>query len=151
MHRQQPVIFADSVDEASADAQEDFDEEEERKKEVRNEKAWCNKCDALTPIKRSDLPPGTKLLTTTWAMKKKSNGKFHGRLNLRGFQQVAGQHCATDSVSAPVINPHSVRISLTPLAMNPKWTAWVEDVKGAFLQGKFAKGEEMCIQVSEGF
>ncbi|MFO0523114.1 MAG: hypothetical protein ACK515_22215, partial [bacterium] len=39
-----------------------------------------------------DVPPGAKILTSTWAMKKKSNGKFRARLNCRGYEQVPGIH-----------------------------------------------------------
>ena len=47
---------------------------DEWRKEVRNEKARFDKYNALTAVPRSLLPKGAKVLTTTWAMKLKSNG-----------------------------------------------------------------------------
>jgi galactokinase/mevalonate kinase-like predicted kinase len=38
-------------------------------------------------VKKKDVPQGTKVLSSTWAMKKKSNGKFRARINARGFEQ----------------------------------------------------------------
>ena len=37
------------------------------------------------------------------------------------------------------------------LCMNPSWTSAVIDVEGAFLQGCFENGEEMYIEVPDGF
>jgi hypothetical protein len=42
------------------------------------------------PVPRSSLPDGAKILTSTWAMKKKANGVFRARLTARGYEQVAG-------------------------------------------------------------
>ena len=39
------------------------------------------------PIKREDVPKNAKFITTTWAMKRKSNGVRRARLNMRGFEQ----------------------------------------------------------------
>ena len=47
---------------------------EEWLKEVKNEKKRFNKYNALTPVSRSLVPKGSKIMTTTWAMKKKVNG-----------------------------------------------------------------------------
>ena len=46
-------------------------EEHERMMEY---KAW-------KPVKLSQVPPEAKILTTTWAMKKKANGNYHALLN----------------------------------------------------------------------
>jgi len=119
--------------------------------EVGREKGRFDKYNALTAIKRSDVPEGAKILTSTWAMKKKSNGTFRGRLNVRGFQQTDGVHYYAQNIAAPVTNPSSVRIALTLFAMNPDWIAMVIDVEGAFLQGKFTDGEEIYIEVPQGF
>ena len=45
------------------------------------------------PIDRAEIPSNSKVLTSTWAMKKKASGKFRARLNARGFEQVDGIHC----------------------------------------------------------
>ncbi len=44
------------------------------------------------PVKMSKVPEGVKLITTIWAMKKKGSGTLHGRVNVRGFKQIDGQH-----------------------------------------------------------
>jgi hypothetical protein len=35
--------------------------------------------------------------------------------------------------------------------MNPTWTSAIINVEGAFLQGRFANGEELYIEVPDGF
>ena len=56
----------------------------------------------------ANLPPGTKLIDSVWAMKKKNSGVLSGRINARGFKQVERQHydgtipaTATSSQKAP--------------------------------------------------
>ena len=120
-------------------------------KEVRNEKRRFDKYNAFTAKKRSEVPQGVKIMSTVWAMKKKSNGKLRGRLNLRGFQQRDGEHYISSSISSPVTNATTVRIALTLLALCPEWIAIVVDIEGAFLQGEFTDGEEIYIDVPEGF
>ena len=34
----------------------------------------------------SELPPGTNVIDSTWAMKKKASGVYHGRVAARGFK-----------------------------------------------------------------
>ena len=103
-----------------------------------------------TPVPRSSLPEGTKPLTSTWAMKKKANGKYRARLNARGFQQIPGDHYNARSISSPVTNDVTIRIMLVLMLM-AGWHAEVVDVKGAFLHGKFEDGEIMYMEVPEGF
>ena len=86
------------------------EDREEWKKEVQNEKKRFVP-NALTPVKRKDVP-SAKIMTSTWAMKKKSNGKFRGRLNLQGFEQRDGEHFISTSISSPVTNATTVRIAL---------------------------------------
>jgi hypothetical protein len=102
-------------------------------------------------VPRKKLPKKFKMmLTTTWAMKKKSNGKLRGRLNAREFEQVEGQHYMADSISSPVTNPIVIRMCLTLLCCHPQWVAEELDVEGAFLQGKFANNEVIYIEVPDG-
>jgi hypothetical protein len=58
------------------------------KKEIENEDDRMVKNDTWEPVKKSPLPKGTKVIDSTWACKKKSTRKLHGRLNARGFKQV---------------------------------------------------------------
>ena len=36
------------------------------------------------------IPNHAKVISTAWAMKKKSNGTFRARVNVKGFMQIAG-------------------------------------------------------------
>ena len=40
-------------------------------------------------VKKGDVPKNAKFVSTTWAMKRKSNGVRRARLNMRGYEQVA--------------------------------------------------------------
>ena len=39
------------------------------------------------PVKKDEVPKHAKVLSTTWAMKKKASGVHGARINARGFQQ----------------------------------------------------------------
>lgn len=91
------------------------------------------------------------MLTTVWAFKLKPNGDRRGRMNARGFEQWDGVHYYSDSISSPVTSPVAIRIGFTLLAMNTNWIAVVIDVEGAFLQGKFFNGEEIYVEIPDGF
>jgi len=41
---------------------------------------------------KSEVPKGSKILLSTWSMKKKPNGTHRARLVARGFEQVDGSH-----------------------------------------------------------
>jgi hypothetical protein len=92
------------------------------------------------PVPKSDVPQQAKVLTSTWAMKKKANGTFRARLNCRGFEQVPGIHYDPKSIAAPVVTLMTIRIVFVIMIM-PGWTGHVLDVRGAFLKGDFADGE----------
>jgi hypothetical protein len=55
-------------------------------------------------VLRKDVPAAYKIITSTWAMKKKANRTFRARLNARGFEQKPGEHYDESSISAPVTN-----------------------------------------------
>ena len=44
------------------------------------------------PLDKKDLSEGAKVMTSTRACKKKSNGTYFGQLNDWGFKQIAGKH-----------------------------------------------------------
>jgi hypothetical protein len=123
---------------------------DEWKEEIKNEFERFQKYNVFTPVKKSDLPDDAKVLTTTWAMKKKTNGTLRGRLNARGYEQLEGKHYFSDSIAAPVSNPTTIRTMLTMLASHPEWKARVIDVEGAFLQGQFEDGEVIYCEVPDG-
>eukprot|EP01082_Thalassiosira_pseudonana_P000277 g29.t1 g29 contig1:64548-67487(+) len=126
------------------------DDADEWNDEIGNEHKRFKKFNAVTVVKRKDLPKGAKVCTTTWAMKKKANGTYRGRLNVRGFEQVEGMHFFGDSIAAPVTNPNTIRFCLVLLACMPLWISRVLDVEGAFLQGQFVNGEVIYIGVPDG-
>ena len=86
------------------------------------------------PVKIENLPSNAKLLSTTWAMKKKANGQYRARITARGFLQEDGIHYFSHSTAAPVANELTIKIALTLLTL-ANWKAQVIDVKGAFLKG----------------
>jgi hypothetical protein len=100
------------------------------KAEVENEYQRMVKCKVFKPVLIADLPQGTKIIDSVWAMKKKSNGTLCGRINARGFKQVKGQHYDGTTISSPVTNAATIRIVLILMVM-AKMIAHVVDVKGA--------------------
>lgn len=119
-------------------------------KAVEEEYERMVKLNVFEAIPESEVPEGTKILTSTWAMKKKSNGTFRARINARGYEQVDGEHYDEDSKAAPVASLISIRIVLV-LAIMAGWYAHLMDVKGAFLHGKFEKGRRVFMKIPEGF
>ena len=63
------------------------------------------------PTKLEDVPRGAKVLTSTWAIKKKrSNGKLRTRLHCREYKQIDGMHYDSSDIYAPVTNDTTIRI-----------------------------------------
>ena len=87
-------------------------------------------------LDKKDLPEGVKIITLTWACRKKSNGTYHSRLNARRFKQIAVKHFNPTSTAAPVTNDTTIRILLV-LMLLMNWTARIYDVKGVFLKEIF--------------
>jgi hypothetical protein len=84
-------------------------------------------------------------------MKMKSKGTLRGRLNIRRYEQVDGNHYMSDYIAMPMTTPITVGIVLMLLCMNPMLTSAIINVEGAFLQGRFANGEELYVEVPDGF
>ena len=95
------------------------------------------------------LPPETKLIDRVWAMKKKSKGFLHGRINARGFKQAEGRHYEGTTISSPVTNAATNRIVLMLMVM-AGMIAHVVDVKGAFLHGDFEDGKKIHMKILRG-
>jgi hypothetical protein len=120
------------------------------KAEVKKEHQRMISNGVFEPVMISNFPKGTKLIETTWAMKKKSSRTLRGRVNVRGFRQVEGEHYHGTSISAPVTNAMTIKMTLTLMLMQGG-IAHVVDVKGAFLYGKFEDGKKVHIKVPLGF
>jgi hypothetical protein len=72
------------------------------------------------------------------------------RLNARGYEQVDGIHFDSSNISSPVTKYVTIRIIMV-LMIIFKWRAQLVDIKGAFLCGNFKDGEEIFMEVPEGF
>ena len=89
-------------------------------------------------VDKENIPPGTKVIDSTWACKLKSNGRKRGRLNARGFKQVDGESLDSSSIHAPVTNNVTIRVFLVVMLL-ADWVAHIVDVKGAFYMGNLSK------------
>jgi hypothetical protein len=83
-------------------------------------------------------------------MKKKASGRFRATLNARGYEQVDGEHFDSRNISSPVTNNATIRISMV-LTIIFRWSAGLIDVQGASLCGNLKDGEEIYMEVPEGF
>jgi hypothetical protein len=125
------------------------EEAEQWKKSVEKEYQRMEENKVWSPIDKAKLPTGAKILTSTWAMKKKADGKYRARLNCRGFEQVPGVHYKQNTIAAPVVALMTIRITLAIMIM-AGWTGQILDVRGAFLKGNFSDGEELYLYVPQG-
>jgi hypothetical protein len=120
------------------------------KEAVEAEHENLKKFNVFKPVLRESLPRGTKVITSTWAMKKKANGRYKARINARGYEQIDGQHYHAHNISAPVANEITIRIVLVIMLM-AGYVGELLDVKGAFLHGDLAEDEQIHMAVPEGF
>jgi hypothetical protein len=105
---------------------------------------------AFEAINRDKIMKDTRIITSTWAMKKKASGTYRAWLNAQGFEQVDGQHYDKTQIASPVVNAITVRMVLTLICM-ARWCTMLLDVKGAFLCGNLENGEKIYMEVSQGF
>ena len=117
---------------------------------VQEEYERFKKYKVFKPVKKEEVPKDAKILSTTWAMKKKSNGTYRARMNMRGYEQKDGEHFDSSSISSPVTNDVSIRCVLVLMIM-AGWYGHMCDVKGAFLHGTFDNGEVIYTTVPQGF
>jgi hypothetical protein len=59
---------------------------------------------------KKDVPKGDKVLTSTWAMKKKVSVRYKSRLKARYYEEVDGEHYDSTIISLPVTNDATIRI-----------------------------------------
>jgi Reverse transcriptase (RNA-dependent DNA polymerase) len=117
---------------------------------VEEEKVHFDKSGAIQAKMRSELPPGTQVMDSTWACKKKSNGVFRAHLNLHGFCQVDSVHYDSHDVSSPVASIITIHIMLALIAIL-SWYASLVNVNGAFLLGDWESNREIYMDVPEGW
>jgi Reverse transcriptase (RNA-dependent DNA polymerase) len=115
------------------------------------EKGRFDKHKVVEAVQRNQVPDGTRIMTSTWACKKKSNGTYRVRLNLRGFLQVEGEHYDAHSISSPVVTIITIHIVLTMLTIIVDWYAVLADVQGAFLLGDWESDRQIYMEVPKGW
>ena len=86
-------------------------------KAVEEDHDRMQKYNVWEPDPESQVPENAKILTSTWAMKKKSNGTYRARLNARGHEQIDGEHYDWQSIASPVANEVTIRVMLTLMVM----------------------------------
>ena len=104
----------------------------------------------FTPKYIKDIPAHATILSTKWAMKKKSNGTYRARTVARGFEQIDGEPYDEHDKSSPVVSDITIRIVLVIMLMAQFW-AEVMDVCGAFLIPTFKPEHKMYVEVPQGF
>ncbi|KAL7579260.1 hypothetical protein ACA910_011419 [Epithemia clementina (nom. ined.)] len=97
-----------------------------------------------------DVPLDADVIDSTWAMKKKASGVYRGWLAGPGFKQHEGKSFDPYDLFAPVVGDITIRVLLVLLLM-AMWLAWVVDVKGTFLKGKFEPKHKVYMKVPKGF
>lgn len=117
---------------------------------VKDEKFRMDNNEVFEETLIDNVPKDAKILTSTWAMKKKANGTYRARLNARGFEQVDGEHYDEARKSAPVVAEATIRIVLILMIM-AGWVGELMDVKGAFLCGTFEDEHQMYMYVPQGW
>ena len=110
---------------------------------IRKHKVW-------EPVPIENVPKGAKILTSTWAMKKRANRTYRARMNACGYEQIDGMHYNEDAIAAPVANEIVIRMVLVLIVM-ASWWAELLDVQGAFLTGEMDQEIDCYLQVPEGF
>jgi hypothetical protein len=71
----------------------------------------------LDTNKNKDIPVNAKLLTTTWAMKKKTNGQYRARITAQGLLQEDGIHYFSHSTASYVANELTINVVFTLLTL----------------------------------
>ena len=104
----------------------------------------------FTPKHIKDTPEWATVLSTTWSMKKKSNGTYRARMVARGFEQIDGEHYDEHDKSSPTVSEITTRICFVIMLMAGFW-AEILDVCGAFLLGSFKPQHQMYIEIPKGF
>jgi Reverse transcriptase (RNA-dependent DNA polymerase) len=119
-------------------------------KAVAEEHNRMKKYEVFKAVKQSKLLKNAKVLLTTWAMKKKANGKFQARLTAQGYKQINGVHYDEDTKVVPVANETMILVVFV-LMLLVGWNAHIVDVNGAFLHSRFEEKHQMYLEVAQGF
>jgi hypothetical protein len=77
---------------------------------VKEEHDRMKKYKVFKAVSKDKLPKQAKILTSTWAMKKKSSGVYRARVTARGYEQIDGVHYDKDTKASPVVNEATILI-----------------------------------------
>ena len=69
------------------------------------------------PVPIEEVLKGSKVLTSTWAIKKKANGTYRVRMNACGYEQIDGVHFEENSKAAPVANEIVIQMVMVLIIM----------------------------------
>ena len=119
---------------------------------VKEEHDKMKKYNVFRVVNRKDLPPGTKLFDSTWAMKKKADGSYRARNAIRGFMQQDGKHFDSQDKSSPVVSTVGIRIAMV-LTLVGAFYQHLVDVEGAFLNGEFQEPDKhkLYVEIPEAY
>jgi hypothetical protein len=101
--------------------------------EIDEEQYKMSRNEVFEEVNVDNIPPGTKLLDSTWDNKRKADGSTRCRLAIRGFQQIDGVHFDASDKAAPVVCDVTIRVVLI-LAIMANWLAWIVDVDNKILE-----------------
>jgi Reverse transcriptase (RNA-dependent DNA polymerase) len=119
-------------------------------KAVDEEHGRMEKYKVFKAVKKSTLPKKAKVLSSTWAMKKKSNGAFCARVTARVYKQVNGIHYDEDTKASTVVNKATILITFVIMLL-AGWVGYIVDVNSAFLHGCFEEKHKMYLSIPKGF
>jgi aspartyl/asparaginyl-tRNA synthetase len=73
--------------------------------------------EVFQPVDVNEIPKDAKILTSTWAMKKKADVTYRARLTASGYEQIDGLHFDSSDPSASVVNDNTIRIVFVLMIM----------------------------------
>ena len=126
------------------------DDKEDWEEAIEDEYQRFQRLNLFQARTRATISRHAKILTSTWAMKKKSNGKYRARQNMRGYGQIPHVHYRPAWISAPVTNAVTIRSMLVLLLMMEGY-AHIIDICSAFLLGVFDSGEDLYAYIPKGW
>jgi hypothetical protein len=75
---------------------------------VKEEHEHMSKSNVFKVVPYKNVPKGSKILTSMWAMKKKASGVYHAQMNARGYEQVNGERYDANRKSATVVSAATI-------------------------------------------
>ena len=97
-------------------------------------------------IDQRNVPQGSNIIDSTWAMKKKANGDYRAHLAARGFKQMQGKSFVHHDILSLVMHDITMHIVLVLMLMG-KLSAHLVDINGAFLLGEFKPNEKNFMKI----